>query len=123
MKSDRFAFSAGVLLLLFSLFSANSVQASGTFQRTRDAKAIVWNANQQPGDEAEWSGGADERGYAKGAGTITWYKLDRTVTGTSIPTQRGHSSMIATYSGTMANGLRDRGVEEVGGNGGEGQHP
>src|SRR4051794_12466261 len=117
MKPDRLLFSAGVLLLLFLCFSGNKVQASGTFQRTRDGKAIVWNTDQQPGDEAEWSGGADERGYAKGAGTIIWYKLDRVITGTSIPTERGHSTMIATYSGKMVNGMLDGVVETVDANG------
>src|SRR3954451_21935345 len=117
MKSDRLLFSARVLLLLFLCFSANGVQASGTFQRTRDGKAIVWNTDQQPGDEAEWSGDADERGYAKGAGTIIWYKLDRVITGSSIPTERGHSTMIATYSGKMVNGMLAGVVETVDANG------
>jgi len=117
MKLDRFGFYAGALLLLFLLFSANRAQASGTFQRTRDGKAIVWNTDQQPGDEADWTGGADDRGYAKGEGTITWYKLDRVITGTNIPTERGHSTMIATYTGTMVNGMFDGTVETIDSNG------
>lgn len=117
MKLDRFALSAGVFSLFFLLAPAKNVQASGTFQRTRDGKTIVWNSDQQPGDEAEWSGGADERGYANGPGTITWSRLDRVETGTNIPSERGHSTFVATYSGTMVNGMLNGAVETVDANG------
>jgi ketosteroid isomerase-like protein len=112
MKSDRLSFYAGILFL-FLLLAANRAQAGGTFQRTKDGKAIVWNPDQQPGDEAEWSGGADDRGYAKGEGTIIWYKLDRVISGTNIPTERGHSTVIATYTGIMVNGMFDGTVETI----------
>lgn len=117
MKLDRVPVSAGVLLLLSLLVLPNGAQASGTFQRTMDKKAIVWNTDQQPGDEAEWSGGTNNRGYAEGSGTITWYKLDRVVTGTSIPSERGHSTVIATYTGRMVNGMFNGQVETVDANG------
>src|SRR5689334_809904 len=111
MKFDRFGSLAGMLLLLFVLISAESAQASAGYQRTRDKRTIVWNTDQQPGDEAEWSGSTDDRGYATGQGTITWYKLDRVVTGTTIPTDRGHTTLLAAYSGTMVNGRLDGVVE------------
>ena len=51
----------------------------GTYQRTKDGKTIVWNANPKPGDTATWFGDRDADGYATKIGTLTWYTARGTV--------------------------------------------
>jgi hypothetical protein len=64
----RFLFVCGVLLVF-----AGVAFGAGQYQRTRDDKTTVWNANPKPGDTATWAGGRDSDGYASGFGTLTWY--------------------------------------------------
>lgn len=64
--------------------------AAGEYQKARDGKTLVWNANPRAGDEATWFGDRDREGYATGAGTLTWF------------TAKG--SIYARYFGNMAHG-------------------
>ena len=64
----------GVVLLV-------NTAGAGEYQRTRDAKTLVWNATPKSGDEATWFGDRDGEGYATGVGTLTWYNGNGTVFG------------------------------------------
>ena len=70
----RFLILCGVV----SLFASVALGA-GEYQRARDGKTFVWNAEPKPGDEAIWSGDRDSDGYAKGTGTLTWITARGTV--------------------------------------------
>jgi hypothetical protein len=54
---------------------------AGEYQRTKDGKTTVWNANPRPGDTAAWFGDRDSDGYATGVGTLTWYTASGSVYG------------------------------------------
>jgi hypothetical protein len=64
-----------LLLLQF----ASAAFAEGTYQRTKDGKTIVWNADPKPGDTATWVGDRDAERYATRVGTLTWYNARGTV--------------------------------------------
>lgn len=100
-------------LLLF----ANGAYGGGTFQHTRDRRTVIWNNNPRPDDEATWSGERDSNGFAKGYGTLTWYKVQRgVVTGSNIPSSGGRTVgavVINRYSGKMARGRFDGPVVNV----------
>ncbi len=72
----RFFFVCGTLLIFASV-----ALGAGKYQRTKDDKTTVWNANPKPGDTATWFGGRDSDGYASGFGTLTWYTASGRVYG------------------------------------------
>jgi hypothetical protein len=74
--SGRFLFVFSALLLFASV-----AFGAGDYQRTKDGKTTVWNAEPKPGDEATWFGDRDGEGYATGAGTLTWYTAKGNVYG------------------------------------------
>jgi hypothetical protein len=74
--SGRFISVCSALLLFTSV-----AFGGGDYQRTKDGKTTVWNAEPKPGDEATWFGDRDGEGYATGAGTITWYTAKGNVYG------------------------------------------
>jgi len=76
---------------------ANVALGDGTYQRTRNGKALVWNNDPSPGDEASWSGGRDREGYASGFGTLTWYTVQQQ-NGSAKP------AVYARYWGNMVRG-------------------
>ena len=53
----------------------------GDYQRTKDGRTTVWNAEPKPGDSAVWSGDRDAEGYASGPGTLVWYQAGGKVYG------------------------------------------
>ncbi len=107
-----FVCSLPVLLL------ANGAYGGGTYQRTKDGQALVWNNYPKRGDEATWSGSRDSNGYATGYGTLTWYRGERTiVTGSNIPSARGHAAVVSRYSGKMVRGKLNGPVVNVDANG------
>jgi hypothetical protein len=59
------------------LLPANIAFGTGIYQRTRNARTLVWNNYPKPGDEATWSGYRDSDGYAHGFGTLTWYTVQQ----------------------------------------------
>jgi len=87
-------------LLLF----ASGAYGAGSYQRTRDGKALIWNASPKRDEEATWSGKRDKKGYAVGSGTLTWYKVvPTTETGSLIPNTR-RAVVVKRYSGKMVRG-------------------
>ena len=94
----------GILLFLVLLL-ANSAYGRAGYLRTKDGKTLVWNNDLKSGEEVTWSGGRDAKGYATGAGTLTWYRVTRTfMTGSNIPSGKGPSTVTSRYSGKMAKG-------------------
>jgi ketosteroid isomerase-like protein len=108
------------LLLLCSgvLLFVTITSGAGTYQRTRDGRTLVWNNDPKPDEEATWSGKRDKNGFASGSGTLTLYKLQRTVvTGSNIPDARRHAIVVSRYSGQMVQGKFEGSVTYVGANG------
>jgi ketosteroid isomerase-like protein len=93
-------FVCGTLLLFASV-----AYGAGSYQRTRDGQALVWNDSPEAGEEATWSGKRDQNGFATGPGILTWYKVEPTiVTGSNIPDARRYAVVKNGYSGKMARG-------------------
>ena len=111
MNGRRFVL-LGISLL--SLACAARGFAEGAYQRTDDRKkTLVWNNDPQPGDAAEWSGGRDSEGYAEGAGTLKWFKVQRAfMTGSNLAIGR-KATPISAYTGTMAHGKFEGAVTTV----------
>jgi hypothetical protein len=80
-------FRIGLLAFAASAFANSSQQ--GTYQRTTNGRALVWNNYPKANDRASWSGQTDPRGYATGSGTLSWYK---------------GRMLVSSYSGTMVRG-------------------
>jgi hypothetical protein len=91
--SGRFLFAC-VALLVF----ANVAFGDGTYQRTKNGKTLVWNNDPKPGDEAKWSGDRDREDYASGFGTLTWYRAEKSETGSA------KSALYVRYWGKMVRG-------------------
>jgi len=72
---------------------AGAALGEGTYQRTKDGKAIVWNNDPKPGDTATWFGDRDGEGYATKIGTLTWYTAN--------------GALFARYFGNMVRGKFD----------------
>jgi ketosteroid isomerase-like protein len=101
-------------LLLF----ASVAYGAGSYQRTRDGKTLVWNDSPKRGEEATWSGKRDKNGFARGSGTLTWYKVEPTiVTGSNIPDARRYAVVINRYSGKMVRGKFKGAVTYIDANG------
>src|SRR5882724_11027727 len=99
------------------LLFASVAYGAGSYQRTRDGKALVWNASPKRGEEATWSGKRDKNGFAVGSGTLTWYKVVPTIeTGSLIPDTR-HAVVVNRYSGRMVHGKFKGAVAYVDANG------
>src|SRR5438270_6841242 len=98
-------------LLLFVTLASDA----GIYQRTTDGRTLVWNDSPKGGEEATWSGKRDKNGFATSSGTLTWYKLERTlVTGSNIPDARRHAVVISRYSGQMVQGKFEGAVTYLG---------
>jgi ketosteroid isomerase-like protein len=96
----RSLFVCGALLLFASV-----AYGAGSYQRTRDGQALVWNDSPEAGEEATWSGKRDQNGFATGPGILTWYKVEPTiVTGSNILDTRRYGVVISRYSGEMVRG-------------------
>jgi hypothetical protein len=91
--SGRFLFVCAALLV-----SANAAFGGGTYQRTKDGKTLVWNNDPKPGDEATWVGDRDREDYASGFGTLTWYRAQKSGTGSA------NSVLYTRYWGNMVRG-------------------
>lgn len=90
----------GRFLFVAVLMFANVALGAGTYQRTRNGKALVWNDDPKSGDEATWSGARDREGYARGFGTLVWYTKGNG-TGSAKP------ELYARYWGNMVRGKLD----------------
>ena len=94
IMTARVLFLWGALMMFVSVASAG-----GAYQRTKDGKTIIWNNHPQPGETASWWGDRDDKGYANGFGTLTWYRAQQKADGDSTK-----SSVYARYFGNMVRG-------------------
>jgi ketosteroid isomerase-like protein len=109
----RRLFVCSALLLFGSV-----AYGAGSYQRTRDGKALVWNASPKNGEEATWSGKRDKKGFATGSGILTWYKVIPTfITGSLIPDTRRYVVVVNRYSGKMVHGKLKGAVTYIDANG------
>ncbi len=89
----RFCLAQLVAATIGVLMLAQSANAEGMYQQTKDGKTMVWNSDPRPGDTAAWVGDRNKEGYAHGFGTLTWY------------TSKG--DIYARYYGNMVDGKLD----------------
>ena len=89
-EGGRLLLVCGTLFVLLEI-----ARGAGAYQNTRDGKAIVWNNNPKPGDEATWSGGRDREGYARGFGRLIWYTKEPDF---------AKAQLFARYWGRMVDG-------------------
>src|SRR6266404_9477916 len=92
----------GRFVFLAVLMFATVALGDGTYQRTRNAKTLVWNDDPQPSDEASWSGAREREGYAHGFGTLAWYTNTK-----KDGTGSAKSELYARYWGNMVRGKLD----------------
>jgi hypothetical protein len=86
------------LVVVFSALGyAGFAFGAGSYQSTRDGKTLVWNDDPKPGEIAAWSGGRDRDGYAKGFGTLTWYRPE------PEPETEGRAAKPAVYARYFGN--------------------
>src|SRR6184192_3619291 len=96
-RSIRSLFVCSALLLFASV-----AYGAGSYQPTRDGKALVWKDSPKRGEEVTWSGRRDKNGFAAGSGTLTWYQVEpKIVTGSNIPDTRRYAVVISRCSGKM----------------------
>lgn len=88
-KADLVKSFLCALVVCIAIIALLEDAAAGTYQRTIDGRTLIWNNYPKPEDRASWSGGIDGLGYAKGSGTLTWYK---------------HEILASRYTGTMVQG-------------------
>jgi hypothetical protein len=95
VSSLRWRMMWRVVLVCAALLSmlATTALTAGEYQRTKDGKTLIWNADSKPGGSASWWGERDKEGYAKGVGELTWYTKQSTV--------------YARYYGNMVHGKLD----------------
>lgn len=91
------------LFLLVLAFTCAGVDA-GIYQRTRYTHVLVWNDQPTSFQEVTWTGGKDEKGYAAGYGTVTWFAPDKPATTGSILPSRRKMVVVRTATGTMERG-------------------
>jgi hypothetical protein len=104
----RWVFIYGVLVLSFG----NGAYGDGTYQRTKDGRTFVWDNYPKPHQTAMWSGERDADGYAMGAGTLTWYTVERKIlTGSNLPDFR--YTVLGSFTGNMVRGKFEGPVGEL----------
>jgi uncharacterized protein (TIGR02246 family) len=82
---------------------ANAGVASAKYDRTIDGKTRVWHNVSAQKVQPRWSGDRDEKGYATGKGTLTWYRVDHGwETGSFLPDSK--YVPLAKYTGKMVEG-------------------
>jgi hypothetical protein len=103
-----------LILSLSILLAFTAVAAGGTYQRTTDETAFVWNNRPAPDDEVSWDGAVDADGYATGLGTVTWSKNGEWSSKYSGPMVRGRLHGFvnnvdadgSAFAGTFARGIK-----------------
>ena len=80
---------------------ANVAQAK--YDRALDGRTKVWHNVADRRVQASWSGDRDEKGYATGEGTLTWFRLQRSwETGSLLPKTKYIE--VSQYKGKMVEG-------------------
>jgi len=104
--------NVGRILLCGLVLIVNAASASAKYDRTIDGKTKVWHNVSQRQVQASWSGDRDDKGYASGRGTLTWYHVERTwLTGSILPASKYIS--VAKYTGNMVEGKLEGSVVSV----------
>jgi hypothetical protein len=93
---------------------ASQASAIGTYQKTYDGRAYVWNNYPKADDQVMWSGETDSAGYATGIGQLAWYKNRTLVSGYAGNMVRGKWNGIVTnedvngkkFQGTYVDGVK-----------------
>ena len=89
----------GILVVSMSLFGLASF-AEAKYDRALDGKTKVWHNTPQRRVQASWSGDRDEKGYATGKGTLTWFRVQRSwETGSLLPKTK--YVQVSQYKGKM----------------------
>ena len=103
-------------IVFFGLLVVAATTATAKYERTLDGKTKVWQGRQQRQLQVSWSGDRDDKGYATGQGTVTWFKPERSwLTGSRLPKTRYIE--VSQYKGKMVEGKLDGTVIKTDGNG------
>ena len=90
--------------------------AQAHYDRTFDGRIKVWHNTPQRRVQPSWSGDRDEKGYATGTGTLTWFKIQRSwETGSLLPKTK--YIQVSQYQGNMVEGKLEGSVTSVDANG------
>src|SRR3954452_3855679 len=90
-------------ILTFSLTLAMVTAAHAKYDRALDGKTKIWRNPPQSNLHASWSGDRDEKGYATGRGTLTWFRTTHSwETGSLLPATK--YIQVAQYEGKMVDG-------------------
>jgi ketosteroid isomerase-like protein len=102
-----------ILLCSFTLVVvANTAHGKTNYERALDGKTKIWHNAPQRRVQASWSGDRDDKGYATGKGTLTWFRLERTwLTGSLLPSTK--YIQVSQYRGKMVEGKLEGSVVSV----------
>lgn len=90
-------------ILFFGLTLVVASAASAKYDRALDGKTRVWRNQGQSRAPVSWSGERDEKGYATGKGTLTYYRAVRSwETGSLLPDTK--YVRVREYQGKMVEG-------------------
>jgi ketosteroid isomerase-like protein len=99
-----------ILCFILTVVVASAAQAK--YDRALDGKTKVWHNSPQRRVQASWSGERDDRGYATGRGTLTWFRAERTwLTGSLLPSIKYVE--VSEYKGRMVEGKLEGAVVSV----------
>lgn len=99
-------------ILLFSAALAIAQTAFAKYEPALDGKTKVWHDAPARNVQASWSGDRDEKGYATGRGTLTWFRIKRGwLTGSLIPSTKYFQ--VSQYTGKMVEGKLEGSVVNV----------
>jgi ketosteroid isomerase-like protein len=99
-------------ILLFSVVLAIAQTASAKYERALDGKTKIWHNAPERQVQASWSGDRDEKGYATGRGTLTWFRIERGwLTGSLLPSTK--YIQVSQYTGKMVEGKLEGSVVNV----------
>jgi hypothetical protein len=95
--------------------------AAGTYQKTYDGRAYVWNNYPKADDQVAWSGDIDADGYATGPGQVTWGKNGIPISYYAGMMERGKWNGLVTnvdedgkkYQGTFVAGVKTSDWKQV----------
>ncbi|MFL6513864.1 MAG: hypothetical protein ACJ8M1_02445, partial [Chthoniobacterales bacterium] len=90
-------------IFAFGLTLAMVTAAHAKYDRALDGKTKIWHNPPQSNLQASWSGDRDEKGYATGHGTLTWFRTTHSwETGSLLPATK--YIQVAQYEGKMVDG-------------------
>jgi ketosteroid isomerase-like protein len=90
-------------ILTCALTVAMATAAQAKYDRALDGKTKIWHNPPEPNLQASWSGERDEKGYATGRGTLTWFRIEhRWETGSLLPGTK--YIQVSQYEGKMVDG-------------------